>query len=112
MANIREGLSKALNIATAPARAAVNVTSDVVGGARDYVKKNNEVHKTALNKVGAEQKTRIANVGQHGSPTPYGTDAFYGKASEEAKKMKKAQGISLTKSIGARLKNPNDNPLK
>lgn len=82
---------------------ALKVTKAVATGVADYHAKNKKIHKDALNKVGAEQRERIQNVGQPGAPTPYGTDAFYGKASETAKQMKKEQGVSLRSSVRSKL---------
>lgn len=82
---------------------AIKVVKAVATGVADYHKKNKKIHADALNVVGAEQKHRIANVGKHGSPTPYGTNAFYGKASETAKQMKKEQGVSLRASVRSKL---------
>jgi len=79
------------------------VAKAVATGYADYRKKNNAIHKEALEKVGAEQQQRISTVGQFGSPTPYGTDAFYNKAEGEAKKMKQERGVSLRSSVRAKL---------
>ena len=58
---------------------ALGIARDVAGGTKDYVRENKAVHQEALNIVGAEQQQRIRNVGQYGSPTPYGTNEFYGE---------------------------------
>ncbi len=79
------------------------VAKAVATGYADYRKKNNAIHKEALDRVGAEQQQRISTVGQFGSPTPYGTDAFYGKAEETAKQIKKERGVSLRSSIRGKL---------
>lgn len=114
MGNIRQGINTALGIATAPAKAVVNVVGDVAGGVKDYVKDNNRVHADALKKTGAKQNAMISEINRTGgnSPTPMGVESFYGTASAEAKKMKKEQGISVTSSIKKRLANPKDNAIK
>lgn len=81
----------------------VKVAKAVGSGVVDYRKKNAAVHKEALNTVGAEQQRRIANVGSSQSATPYGTNAFYGKAEEEARRLKKERNISLKSSVRAQL---------
>lgn len=103
MANVRQGIQKALGIAT-------SIPRDIVGGTKDYIKANNAVHKEALVKVGAKQNAMIDNIKRNAgnAPTPMGTNEFYGKASAEAKKLKKERGISLGGSIKKRLANPND----
>lgn len=105
MAEIKKKLKQAVKMAT-PYRAAakaVKVAKAVGAGVADYNTKNKSAHTRALNMVGAEQKERIQNVGRPGSPTPYGTNTFYGKATEKANEIKKSEGISLRSSVRSKL---------
>jgi hypothetical protein len=99
MANIRQGIRNALAI-----------PRDVVGGTADYIRENNAAHAQALKTVGAKQNAMIDAIHRNAgnAPTPMGTNEFYGRASAEAKRIKKEKGISLVGSIKKRLKNPND----
>lgn len=99
MANIRQGIRNALAI-----------PRDVVGGVKDYVKANNAVHKQALEETGVKQTAMITEIKRTAgnSPTPMGTNEFYGVSEKRAQELKRQKGISLTGSIKKRLANPND----
>ena len=79
------------------------VAKAVVTGYADYRKKNNAIHMEALDRVGAQQQHMISQVGQPGAQTPMGTNAFYNKAEQEAKKIKQERGVSLRSSIRGKL---------
>ena len=84
---------------------AIKVVKAVVTGVADYQKKNKKIHADALKVVGAEQNQMIDTIHRNAgdAPTPMGVNAFYGKAEEKAKQMKKEQGVSLRSSIRNKL---------
>lgn len=91
-------------------RSALAIPRDVVGGALDYRRADIAAHDQAMKTVGAKQNEMVSEIKRTAgnSPTPMGENAFYGAVDTEAKKIKKAKGVTLIGSIKKRLANPND----
>lgn len=91
-------------------RNALAIPRDVVGGAMDYRREDIAAHDQAMKTVGAKQNAMISEIHRTAgnSPTPMGTNAFYGAVDQEASRIKKQKGVSLLGSIKKRLANPND----
>ena len=89
-----------------PKKFAQNVVAGaevLVGAVKDVSQKKAAIRKNATQTVGDEQKRRIKNVGQSGSPTPYSVGEFCRTVDQTAAKMQQDQGVSFRNSVRSKL---------